>query len=163
MKKVIKSRIFLVIICGIVFTSIGVYAATIYNATDIVYNASDGTSMTVNDALNELYNNNIKVPVLVTSFSEGTKITNEYTFTKDYDYIIISGSGVNDYDNVNAGIKITFADEVELVKEFNKSRIGDGAYYSRLTTNIYKNIKVGDKVSIYLGYGSSSVIYGIES
>ena len=57
MKKMIKSRIFLVIICGIVFTSIGVYAVTKYNATDIVYNASDGTSMTVNDALNELYNN----------------------------------------------------------------------------------------------------------
>ena len=56
MKKVIKSRIFLVIMTTIIVASISVYAATIYNATDVVYNASNGTSMTVNDALNELYN-----------------------------------------------------------------------------------------------------------
>ena len=56
MKKVIKSRIFLVIITTIIVASISVYAATTYNATDVLYTASDGTSMTVNDALNELYN-----------------------------------------------------------------------------------------------------------
>ena len=56
MKKVIKSRIFLILICGLVFTSVGVYAATTYKATDVVYNASDGSVMTVNEALNELYN-----------------------------------------------------------------------------------------------------------
>ena len=82
---------------------------------------------------------------------------------KDYDYIIISGSGVNNYNNSNAGIGITFNDEVELINEFNKTRLGDGEYYTRLTSNIYKNVKVGDKVSIYLGYGSSAIIYGIES
>lgn len=82
---------------------------------------------------------------------------------KDYDYIIISGSGVNNYNNSNAGIGITFNDEVELINEFNKTRLGDGEYYTRLTSNIYKNVKVGDKVSIYLGYSSSAIIYGIES
>ena len=56
MKKVIKSRIFLVIMTTIIVASISVYAAVTYNATDVVYNASDGTSMTVDDALNELYN-----------------------------------------------------------------------------------------------------------
>ena len=56
MKKIIKSRIFLIVICGIIFTGLGVYAATIYKASDVVYNASDGSSMSVNDALNELYN-----------------------------------------------------------------------------------------------------------
>ena len=56
MKKILKSRIFLVIICSIVFTSIGVYAANTYKASDVLYNASDGTSMNVSDALNELYN-----------------------------------------------------------------------------------------------------------
>ena len=59
MKKVIKSRIFLVIICGIVFTSIGVYAATTYKATDVLYTSSDGTSMNVEDALNDLYDKSI--------------------------------------------------------------------------------------------------------
>ncbi len=61
MKKVIKSRIFLVIIITIIVTSVSVYAATTYKATDVVYKASDGTSMNVNEALNELYdkiNNN---------------------------------------------------------------------------------------------------------
>ena len=56
MKKVIKSRIFLVIICGIIFTSVGAYAAVTYKASDILYTSSDGISMNVNDALNELYN-----------------------------------------------------------------------------------------------------------
>ena len=56
MKKLIRSRIFLVIICGIVFTSIGAYAATTYKASDVIYASSDGTSMNVNDALNDIYN-----------------------------------------------------------------------------------------------------------
>ena len=56
MKKIIKSRIFLVIITTIIVASASVYAATTYKASDVVYNASDGTSMNVNDALNELYN-----------------------------------------------------------------------------------------------------------
>ena len=55
MKKVIKSRIFLIIICGIVFISIGAYAATTYKAREVLYTSSDGTSMNVEDALNELY------------------------------------------------------------------------------------------------------------
>ena len=57
MKKIIKSRIFLIVICGIIFTSFGIYAATTYKASDVLYKASDGTSINVNDALNELYNN----------------------------------------------------------------------------------------------------------
>ena len=56
MKKIIKSRAFLILTCGLIFTGLGVYAATTYKASDVVYNASDGTSMNVNDALNELYN-----------------------------------------------------------------------------------------------------------
>ena len=55
MKKIIKSRIFLVIITMIICISGTLYAATTYKATDVIYNASDGTSMDVNDALNELY------------------------------------------------------------------------------------------------------------
>ena len=56
MKKVIKSRIFLVIITMIICISGTLYASTTYKASDVVYNASDGTSMSVNDALNDLYN-----------------------------------------------------------------------------------------------------------
>ena len=61
MKKVIKSRIFLIIVLCIISCGIGVYAAVTYNATDVLYTSSDGTSMTVNDALNDLYANSKKV------------------------------------------------------------------------------------------------------
>ena len=60
MKKVIKSRIFIIIVLCIISCGIGVYAAVTYNATDVLYTSSDGTSMTVNDALNDLYENNNK-------------------------------------------------------------------------------------------------------
>ena len=56
MKKIIKSRIFLIVILCIISCSIGVYAANTYKASDVVYNANDGSSMSVNEALNELYN-----------------------------------------------------------------------------------------------------------
>ena len=56
MKKVIKSRIFLIIVLCIISCGIGVYAAVTYKASDVLYTSSDGTSMNVNDALNELYN-----------------------------------------------------------------------------------------------------------
>ncbi len=55
MKKIIKNKIILIVILCIISCGIGVYAATTYKASDVVYNASDGTSMNVNDALNELY------------------------------------------------------------------------------------------------------------
>ena len=56
MKKIIKNKIILIVILCIISCGIGVYAATTYKASDVVYNASDGTSINVNDALNELYN-----------------------------------------------------------------------------------------------------------
>ncbi len=56
MKKIIKSRIFLVIITMIICISGTLYAASTYKASDVVYNASDGTSTNVESALNDLYN-----------------------------------------------------------------------------------------------------------
>ena len=55
MKKVIKSRIFLIIVLCIISCGIGVYAAVTYNATDVLYTSSDGTEMTVESALNDIY------------------------------------------------------------------------------------------------------------
>ena len=73
MKKVIKSRIFLVIITIIICISGTLYAATTYKASDVVYNASDGTSMNVEDALNELYNksNNTGYPDITMYLDSG--------------------------------------------------------------------------------------------
>ena len=73
MKRITKNKIILIVILCIISCSIGVYAATIYKATDVVYNASDGTSMNVNDALNELYNksNNTGYPNITMYLDSG--------------------------------------------------------------------------------------------
>lgn len=55
MKKILKSRIFTIIITTIVVASGTLYAATLYNATDISYKPSSGESMNVNEALDDLY------------------------------------------------------------------------------------------------------------
>lgn len=55
MKKMLRSRIFLVIVTLIIGISGTLYAANSYNANAIVYNSSDGTSKNVNEALNDLY------------------------------------------------------------------------------------------------------------
>ena len=55
MKKIIRSRIFLVIITTIIVASGTLYAANTYKASEVLYTSSDGTSMNVEDALNELY------------------------------------------------------------------------------------------------------------
>ena len=85
MKKVIKSRIFLIIVLCIISCGIGVYAAVTYNATDVLYTSSDGTNMTVSDALNDLYNennNSIKVYYLGTGTSyDLSKIDGYQNFT----------------------------------------------------------------------------------
>ena len=72
MKKVLKSKIFLVIITAIVVASVSIYATNAYNSIDIIYNTSDGASKSVNDALNELYEsskNEYYVNVLVAYYN----------------------------------------------------------------------------------------------
>ena len=56
MKKLIKNNLFGFIIGGIIFGSIGIYAASIYYAKDISYEPSDASweVSNVNEALNEL-------------------------------------------------------------------------------------------------------------
>ena len=56
MKKILCSRIFLVIICGIIFTSLGVYAANNFLAEEIDYEPEDSAEvMNVKEALDDLY------------------------------------------------------------------------------------------------------------
>ena len=85
MKKVIKNRMFLVIIITIIVTSVSVYAATTYKATDVIYKASDGTSMNVNDALNELYES--KISSGSNNLKKGTsKLDNRESITLKFDF-----------------------------------------------------------------------------
>ena len=93
MKKVIKSRIFLIIVLCIISCGIGVYAANTYKASDVLYTSSDGTSMTVNDALNDLYNlksNNINYEIGVFSATVSKSwnwYSKDITFTKKFNKI----------------------------------------------------------------------------
>ena len=52
--KVLKSRLFIFILSGILFSAISVIAVTSINANQISY-TKDGTETTVDDALNNLY------------------------------------------------------------------------------------------------------------
>ena len=55
MKKIMKSRIFLVIITMIICISGTLYAATTYKASDVSYTPNGGTEITVESALNDIY------------------------------------------------------------------------------------------------------------
>ena len=57
MKKILKSKIFIVIITTIIVASGTLYASNIYKSEEILYNTSDGKSMSVSEALNDLYTN----------------------------------------------------------------------------------------------------------
>ena len=99
MKKIIKNKIFLIVLLCIISCGIGAYAATTYKASDVVYNASDGTSMNVNDALNDLYKNkgsNIKTKRFTTY---NISALNTYNDTKwinpDTQNVSCTGSGDN--------------------------------------------------------------------
>ena len=56
MKKVIKSKMFVIFVTAIFVASGTLYAANQYRTSDVIYKASDGTNKNVNDALDELYN-----------------------------------------------------------------------------------------------------------
>ena len=78
MKKIVQSRIFLIVICGIFFTSVGVYAATIYQASDISYSPTDSSweVNNVNDAINSLYESiNSNTNSTITFFNNGAQYT----------------------------------------------------------------------------------------
>lgn len=67
MKKIIQSKIFLVLICGILFTSIGVYAANYYDAKEVTYQNESSEINNVNDALDDLYKKMNKDNVIITT------------------------------------------------------------------------------------------------
>ena len=55
MKKIMKNKVFLIVILCIISCGIGVYAATTYKASEISYTPSSGSTTNVESALNELY------------------------------------------------------------------------------------------------------------
>ena len=140
MKKVIKNRMFLVIIITIIVISVSVYAATTYKATDVIYKASDGTSMNVNDALNELYNksNNTGYPDIKIYYDSGwgggtCTATVNFNIPKGYNYLKViptyAGSGNSSYMDgknisINQNINVSEKDSVQIIVY---NTISDGA------------------------------------
>ena len=63
MKKIIKNNIIAFILSSIVFGSLGAYAATVLNSSEVYYNNtnSGGISNTVSGAIDELYIINDKI------------------------------------------------------------------------------------------------------
>lgn len=55
MKKILKNRVFLVIITAIIFTGVGIYAETKINASEIKYIDKDNNETTVDAVLDDLY------------------------------------------------------------------------------------------------------------
>ena len=112
MKKIIKNKIILIVILCIISCGIGVYAATTYKATDVIYNASDGTSMSVNEALNDLYKNLGTASNLVKASNNEIPagVTKAYVFVErltkyNYQDVSIAGSIVGlfkciEYENI---------------------------------------------------------------
>ena len=74
MKKIIENRIFIVIITMIICISGTLYAANKYQASEVVYKASDGTTTDVNTALNNIYNKLNKFESFEFSMGEGTNL-----------------------------------------------------------------------------------------
>ena len=116
MKKIIKNKIILIVILCIISCGIGVYAATTYKASDIVYNASDGTSINVNDALNDIYTiktqgNATENDILngKTAVVKGKMITG--TFKNNFTFETIEnpvGTSIMDYNEKRKDKYLTF-------------------------------------------------------
>lgn len=87
---------------GIIFGSI-VYAVNTYDATTILYNTSDGNTLNVQEALNDLYSQSTPT---ISSFNiintsqtcrtgttyERVALNNNYTFTQDYSFVRIKAT-----------------------------------------------------------------------
>ena len=100
MKKIIQSKIFLVLICGILFTSIGVYAASYY-AKDVTYKKEDGTQITVNDALDELYGNKIEKILIKENYECNWANANSGSYGQIMTHVI-DVSEISGYENLSA-------------------------------------------------------------
>ena len=147
MKKIIKSRIFLVIIIMIICINGTLYAATTYKASDVVYKSSDGTSMNVNDALNDLYNksNNSNITLVdgysikfVTQRPTGVNL-------KVYTYLYKNGEQIGYYENTNTGV-YTYG----------------GSNNAISVTDENRNIKVTINYSSGSGYGNFTIKFWID-
>lgn len=87
MKKEKVKTILIVLIIAILCLNVGVYAATVLSATDVSYTKSDGTTVSVKEALDELHT----IQPLAKAVSVGDYVA--YDATNNYSYKSETGTG----------------------------------------------------------------------
>jgi len=105
MKKIFdKKTIITFIISGILFTSIGIYAAS-YVATDISYKKEGSEITNVNDALDDLYNNynefDVEYAIGKVNGISNPSVTINVPANKKKAYITINGGGYTSGTKIN--------------------------------------------------------------
>lgn len=146
-----KLKIILVIIASTIFVSgLSVYATYNYLAKDISYIKSDGTKISVENALNELYKNKsdeITYNIGTNNSSNGIETIQIERDNKNA--IIISGQCTFRYS-------INSSDDFKELTSLGETRDGVGFYYS------YISLKKGDTVYIKrdtIGEFAYAIIY----
>ena len=124
MKKIIKSRLFIVIITTIIVASGTLYAANKYQASEVVYKASDGTTTDVNTALDNIYksckkegNSVFKIGDYVSMIPESTSYTISKSLTGYSKEQTINPSELNLW----RVIKINDDNTIDMVSEYVSS------------------------------------------
>ena len=121
-------KVIIIFIVSMIITSmVSVYAAYNYLSTDVSYTKADGTTVSVADALNELYKN--KTSSSSSSISIGTNYTGYFADT-------------NDDGRVDGVIFI------DLAKGASGTGLGQSYSYSAVTSGL-KGYKISTKTSSY--------------
>ena len=98
MNKIIKSRIFIFIIGGIIFGTIGICATTLYQSNTIEYSPTDSSwnVTNVSDALNDLYekNNQLKTIKEAKSVTKYSAVNSSVSASITFSNTVVGISGV---------------------------------------------------------------------
>ena len=87
--------------------------------------------------------------------------SHSYTFTKDYSYVFIVGSGINDTsDNDRCTISSTTKGTFKSI--IQNREVNDVSAYSCYSFAIMQNAKKGDVVSVDGNFASGITILGVE-
>jgi len=175
-KKILKNRIFLVIITMVLSVGTTVCATVLYEANQVSYTPEDSNwdVSTVDAALNDLYDKKNMPSGYVflgnAVWDNGGSGSNEITYTCTADGILVASS----YDNNGKGITINGVkptaldtkggvNEFENVKIHNTSRAGEWDTFYKVA------VKEGDVVKVFVPLGggwtwyntTATIIYGV--
>lgn len=162
-------KILMIVIAMIIASSISVYATYNYFAGDIKYKKADGTEISVENALNDLYSQNKEVKYsLIENIWSSSSISENYTLNVEDSGIYLVGLMNSNQENV-AGSILTSGEEVisktltgwnfystiKVIKVTKGDYIKISAYnqYSKINSFITKlhNINVNEIIASNIG------------